>query len=214
VHEDHEEPPIFRLTPSWSQGSDILITSGGVSMGDKDLVKPLLERKGTVHFGRVKMKPGKPLTFATLEVGEGPTVRRMLVFGLPGNPVSSLVTFHLACVPAIRKMSGWKDPSLRRIQVRVSCDLKMDPHRPEYHRATLAWTIGSDGMGELVAESTGGQLSSRLLSARSANALLEIPAAAGIIPKGTLVSALLIGDLRTMGVPQAIPVTTVEPPNP
>lgn len=63
-------------------GADVVITSGGVSMGDTDLVKPLLERLGTVHFGRVLMKPGKPLTFATLTVpADG---RRVLFFGLPG----------------------------------------------------------------------------------------------------------------------------------
>ncbi len=56
--------------------------AGGVSMGDRDLIKPLLERNGTIHFGRVRMKPGKPLTFATLELEGG---RQMLVFGLPGG---------------------------------------------------------------------------------------------------------------------------------
>jgi gephyrin len=61
--------------------ADVIITSGGVSMGDKDLVKPLLERSGKVHFGRVLMKPGKPLTFATLEAQPD---HRVLFFGLPG----------------------------------------------------------------------------------------------------------------------------------
>ena len=89
--------------------ADILLTSGGVSMGDLDLVKPLLEHAGTVHYGRVRMKPGKPVTFATADVEHG----RRLVFGLPGNPVSSLVTFYLFVVPALRKMAGWQDPNLR-----------------------------------------------------------------------------------------------------
>ena len=70
--------------------ADVLVTSGGVSMGEFDYVKSLLEAAGTVHFGRLRMKPGKPLTFATVDV-DG---RRRLVFGLPGNPVSSLVTFY------------------------------------------------------------------------------------------------------------------------
>mmetsp|Transcript_30274 Transcript_30274/g.77729 ORF Transcript_30274/g.77729 Transcript_30274/m.77729 type:complete len:457 (+) Transcript_30274:179-1549(+) len=190
------------LDKAIQEGVNILVTSGGVSMGDKDLIKPLLERRGTVHYGRVKMKPGKPLTFATVEIGEGASARRMLVFGLPGNPVSSLVTFHLVCVPTIRKMSGWADPSLRRVNVRLGRALKLDPQRPEYHRATVKWVPFPDGTygGELVAESTGGQLSSRLLSARSANALLELPAAEGVIPQGAVVSALLIGDLCAMPV--------------
>uniref|UniRef100_A0A061S380 Molybdopterin biosynthesis protein CNX1 n=1 Tax=Tetraselmis sp. GSL018 TaxID=582737 RepID=A0A061S380_9CHLO len=178
-----------------AEGTDILITSGGVSMGDRDLVKPLLESRGTIHFGRVKMKPGKPLTFATLRVGEDQ--RQMLVFGLPGNPVSSLVTFNLVCLPVIRKMAGWRDPSLRRVHARVASALRLDPQRPEYHRATVRWAPRGDGRegGEFVAESTGGQMSSRLLSARSANALLELPAAEGVVPEGAVVSALLIGDL-------------------
>lgn len=62
-------------------GADVIITSGGVSMGDRDLVKPLLERSGRVHFGRVLMKPGKPLTFATIDVSD---TRRVLFVGLPG----------------------------------------------------------------------------------------------------------------------------------
>ena len=62
-------------------GADVVLTSGGVSMGDRDLVKPLLERRGTVHFGRVLMKPGKPLTFATLDVSDE---RRVLFIALPG----------------------------------------------------------------------------------------------------------------------------------
>eukprot|EP00879_Flechtneria_rotunda_P011488 GHRR01012001.1.p1 GENE.GHRR01012001.1~~GHRR01012001.1.p1 ORF type:complete len:319 (+),score=94.00 GHRR01012001.1:795-1751(+) len=64
-------------------GVDVLVTSGGVSMGDRDLLKPLLEAKGQVHFGRVLMKPGKPLTFATLDLSE--SGRKLLVFGLPGT---------------------------------------------------------------------------------------------------------------------------------
>ncbi len=81
--------------------ADVLVTSGGVSMGELDLLKPLLERWGIVHFGRVLMKPGKPLTFATLPARDAPTVTidptqpARPVFALPGNPVSSLVTFQL-----------------------------------------------------------------------------------------------------------------------
>lgn len=72
-------------------GADVVITSGGVSMGDTDYVKPMLEKMGTVHFGRVLMKPGKPITFATLKA-EG-TQRNVLYFGLPGAfPPYLLVT--------------------------------------------------------------------------------------------------------------------------
>ena len=104
-------------------------------MGDLDLVKPLLEHAGTVHYGRVRMKPGKPVTFATADVAQG----RRLVFGLPGNPVSSLVTFYLFVVPALRKMAGWQDPRLRQVKARLAQPLPLDAYRPEYHRATLIW---------------------------------------------------------------------------
>ncbi|MCB0128828.1 MAG: hypothetical protein KDE58_41465, partial [Caldilineaceae bacterium] len=114
---------------------DILLTSGGVSMGELDLIKPILEAVGTVHFGRILMKPGKPLTFATVPVATKP--RPTLVFGLPGNPVSSLVTFQLFVVPTIRKLAGWPDPHLRRVQAVLTQPLRLDPARPEYHRATL-----------------------------------------------------------------------------
>jgi gephyrin len=137
------------------------------------------------------MKPGKPVTFATVEVAG----RRKLVFGLPGNPVSSLVTFYLLAVPAIRKMAGWPDPHLRRVQAVLSQPLPLDPYRPEYHRATLTWDATlHGGVGGYRAESTGSQSSSRLLSLRTANALLELPQAEGELSAGAVVSALWIGD--------------------
>lgn len=172
--------------------ADVLLSTGGVSMGDLDLIKPLLERLGTVHFGRVRLKPGKPCTFATVE-REG---RRRLVFGLPGNPVSGLVTFHLLVVPALRKLAGWAEPNLRRVQAHLAQTLALDPVRPEYHRATVHWDATlNQGRGGYVAVSTGAQASSRLLSMRSANVLLELPQAEGTLPAGSVVSALVIGEL-------------------
>ena len=168
--------------------ADILLTSGGVSMGDLDLVKPLLEHAGTMHYGRVRMKPGKPVTFATADVEQG----RRLVFGLPGNPVSSLVTFYLFVVPALRKMAGWPDPRLRQVQARLAQSLPLDAFRPEYHRATLSWDADQ---ACFVAASTGSQASSRLLSMRTANALLALPQREGVMAAGEAVDALLIGEL-------------------
>ena len=168
--------------------ADILLTSGGVSMGELDLVKPLLEHAGTVHYGRVRMKPGKPVTFATADVEQG----RRLVFGLPGNPVSSLVTFYLFVVPALRRMAGWQNPRLRQVRARLAQPLPLDAYRPEYHRATLHWDTDQ---ACFVAASTGSQASSRLLSMRTANALLALPQREGILAAGELVDALLIGEL-------------------
>ena len=81
-----------------TKGCDILVTSGGVSMGEMDLVKPYVEKHGKVHFGRINMKPGKPTTF-----GE---INGALVFALPGNPVSAFVTAHLFVVVAAKIMGG------------------------------------------------------------------------------------------------------------
>jgi len=172
--------------------ADILFTSGGVSMGNLDLLKPLLDRTGVVHFGRLRMKPGKPCTFATVE-RDG---RQRLVFALPGNPVSSLVTFYLLGAPALRKLAGWSNPHLTRVQVCLSQPLRLDAYRPEYHRATVRWESSlHEGRGALLADSTGNQASSRLLSMRSANALLELPQGEGVLEAGTTVTALLIGDM-------------------
>jgi len=186
-------------------------------MGDRDLIKPLLARDGQIHFGRVKMKPGKPLTFATLSLPAAPagapgahSARSMLVFGLPGNPVSSFVCFNLVVLPALRKMAGWAQPMLRRVRVRLTAPLKLDPERPEYHRTTICYgacdALPGDG-GCWYAVSTGNQISSRLLSARSANALVELPQAEGALPKGAEVSALIIDDLGRMPVPHEVPLT-------
>lgn len=171
--------------------ADVLLTSGGVSMGELDLIKPILERAGKVHFGRIRMKPGKPLTFATVVIGG----QQKLVFGLPGNPVSSLVTYYLFVVPALRQLAGWPSPHLRRVQAHLAQPLPLDTYRPEYHRATLTWdhTLNG-GQGGYLAVSTGSQASSRLLSMRTANALLELPQAEGKLPAGAVVSALWIGD--------------------
>jgi gephyrin len=174
--------------------ADVLLTSGGVSMGELDLIKPILESTGRVHFGRIRMKPGKPLTFATIHQDSKEGTRPKLVFGLPGNPVSSLVTFYLFVVPALRKLAGWPNPQLQRVQAHLAHSLPLDPARPEYHRATLQWDSSlNQGNGGYLAVSTGSQASSRLLSMRTANALLELPQAAGEVAAGTVVSALLIG---------------------
>lgn len=173
------------------QEADVLLTSGGVSMGDLDLIKPLLEQAGIVHFGRIRMKPGKPLTFATIHSAD----QQKLVFGLPGNPVSSLVTYYLFVVPALRKLAGWPNPHLRRIQAHLAQSLRLDAYRPEYHRATVTWDNAlNDGRGGYLAVSTGSQASSRLLSMRTANVLLELPQAEGILPAGAVVSGLWIGE--------------------
>jgi len=92
-------------------------------MGPTDLAKPVIERnfKGTIHFGRVKMKPGKPTTFATIPNTKAAEGGQTPIFALPGNPASALVTFYLFVLPALRKLGGWKPDrcQLPRIRVQV-----------------------------------------------------------------------------------------------
>ena len=163
--------------------ADVLLTSGGVSMGTRDLIKPLLGELGTVHFGRIAFKPGKPTTFAT--------VREKLVFGLPGFPVSSLVSFEVFVRPALRLLQGDARPERARVRVWLDEPIVAAPDRPEYQRAIVAWEDG-----RLRARSTGSQSSSRLLSLRGANALLLVPADGRVHAAGDELDALLIGPLR------------------
>ncbi|TEA20766.1 Gephyrin [Colletotrichum sidae] len=175
--------------------SGLLITTGGVSMGELDLLKPTIERSlgGTIHFGRVAMKPGKPTTFATVPAKTtlGDRVTKA-VFSLPGNPASALVTFHLFVLPALRKLSGIEPAGLPRVPVTLAHDFGLDKARAEYHRAIVA--VGRDGA--LSATSTGGQRSSKVGSLRSANALLVLPKGSEPLKKGAKAEALLMGDIR------------------
>lgn len=174
--------------------ADVLITTGGVSMGELDLLKPTIERSlgGTIHFGRVAMKPGKPTTFATVSVkdNDGNRVSKT-IFSLPGNPASALVTFHLFVLPSLHRQSGVSPAGLPRVPVVLAHDFVMDA-RPEYHRAVV---VAGEG-GRLAASSTGGQRSSRVGSLRSANALVCMPGGKGRLEKGATVDALLMTAVR------------------
>lgn len=172
--------------------ADVIITSGGVSMGEKDYLKQVLDidLHAHIHFGRVFMKPGLPTTFATVDIDGA----RKLIFALPGNPVSAVVTCNLFVIPALRKMQGILDPRPTIIKARLSCDVKLDP-RPEYHRCILTWHHQEPLPW---AQSTGNQMSSRLMSMRSANGLLMLPPKTEQyveLHKGEVVDVMVIGRL-------------------
>ncbi|XP_057208109.1 gephyrin b isoform X3 [Triplophysa rosa] len=183
--------------------ADVIITSGGVSLGEKDFLKQVLDidLHAQIHFGRVFMKPGLPTTFATLDMDGS----RKLIFALPaevngrmsslaGNPVSAVVTCNLFVIPALRKMQGILDPRPTIIKARLSCDVKLDP-RPEYHRCILTWHHQEPLPW---AQSTGNQVSSRLMSMRSANGLLMLPPKTEQyveLHKGEVVDVMVIGRL-------------------
>ncbi|XP_046711893.1 gephyrin-like isoform X6 [Silurus meridionalis] len=172
--------------------ADVIVTSGGVSMGEKDYLKQVLDidLHAQIHFGRVFMKPGFPTTFATVDING----TRKLIFALPGNPVSAVVTCNLFVIPALRKMQGILDPRPTIIKARLSCDVKLDP-RPEYHRCVLTWHHQEPLPW---AQSTGNQMSSRLMSMRSANGLLMLPPKTEQyveLHKGEVVDVMVIGRL-------------------
>lgn len=102
------------------ESADLLLTTGGTSMGASDLLKPVVERQfgGTIHFGRVSMKPGKPTTFASIPTAQGERERKFM-FALPGNPASALVTFYVFVIPALRKLGGWPSERCHLPRVRV-----------------------------------------------------------------------------------------------
>lgn len=160
---------------------DIVITSGGVSMGDLDLVKAILFEDPSieVHFRRLYLKPGKPLNFATSG--------KALLFGLPGNPVSSLVTFEIFIRPTIRQMLGAHQVDRPLVPVVLEHEV-MGSDRIEYQRGIVS--VGPDG--RLQARNTGRQVSSRLASFVGMNALLVIPPREQQYQPGETVHAMLV----------------------
>ncbi|MCX7855408.1 MAG: molybdopterin molybdotransferase MoeA [Anaerolineae bacterium] len=189
VREAGGVPVSLGIVPDWPEAlrekigdaldqADVLITSGGVSEGDRDHIGPLLAELGTVHFHRVRQKPGKPFTFAT--------VRGRPCFALPGNPVSALVSFELYVRPALRRMAGHTRLRRPEMSVRLRHPVRPDPVRTEFVRAV----VERDGDGWW-ARTTGAQASSRLLSMLGANALLRVPPGP-VLPEGANVMAILI----------------------
>ncbi|CAI7592761.1 unnamed protein product [Penicillium glandicola] len=203
-----------------STSVDVIITTGGVSMGELDLLKPTIERSlgGTIHFGRVSMKPGKPTTFATVPfkpTGDATSSQQerqsKLIFSLPGNPASALVTLNLFVLPSLHKLTGlghssqslgskpWLAPQLGlpRVAVVLTHHFPLDPMRTEYHRAVVT---ASRSDGRLYATSTGveraGQRSSKVGSLAKANALVVLRPGRGVGIKGEIVEALLMGDVH------------------
>jgi molybdopterin molybdotransferase len=182
-HARDDEVELERSMRSALAEADVLLTSGGVSMGTRDLIKPLLEKMASIHFGRVSFKPGKPLTFATTSEGK-------VAFGLPGFPVSSLVTLEVFVRPALLKMGGAARVFRPRVEAALGHEIRPDPVRLEYQRATVTWEDH-----HFVARTTGLQSSSRLMSIVGANALLELQPGTEPLAAGTMVWALLLANL-------------------
>ncbi len=162
-----------------AQEADLILTSGGVSVGDYDLVKDIMREQGAIDFWRVNLRPGKPLAFGKL--GNTP------LLGLPGNPVSAAVTFELFARPALRKMQGFVQVLRPLVQARLLHDLRESGNRRHYVRAVVALQNGG-----FVARTTGPQDSHILTSMLGANALLIIPENSPPIQTGETVQAMLL----------------------
>lgn len=167
----------------WGMDADVLLSSAGVSVGELDLVREALTRAGAeLHLWRVSMRPGKPITFGSL--GD------RLVFGLPGNPVSAMVTFELFVRPALRRLAGLRSIDRPRLRARALEPIPNPGRRRGYLRVTLA----RDG-DEYVARLTGEQGSAILRSMVLADGLAVVPGDT-TIAKDEMVDVVVLRDLR------------------
>ena len=172
---------------------DALLTSGGVSMGNFDFVKVVLETLGTeaggeVHQFKVAIKPAKPLSFAVVSTG----LRKVPVFGLPGNPVSSMVSYQVVALPALKKLAGYRSPLPHRLPAVAVDDFERRPDG-KLHLLRVIAAMGPDG--RIVVRSAGAQGSHQLAALVAANALALVPDGDGIHTGGE-VQILLTGTLE------------------
>jgi molybdopterin molybdotransferase len=161
-------------------GCDAILTSGGVSVGDFDYVKVVLDRLGEMHWWQVAVRPAKPLAFGT--------VRGTPVFGLPGNPVSSLVSFELFARPALRQMAGHRE--LFRPEIPAIADEAL-LRRPDGKLHLARVVARTDADGRLHVRSSGGQGSHLLRAMALANALALLPDGDGV-PEGATVKVMVL----------------------
>jgi molybdopterin molybdotransferase len=167
-----DEQAISDAFQTASEIADVLITSGGVSVGEADFVKQTLDRLGQVDFWKIAMKPGKPLAFGT--------VNKAVFFGLPGNPVSVMATFYQIVLPSLRYLTGEHATSPLRLRVRSADKLKKHPGRQDFQRGILK----TDDTGELRVHTTGNQGSHILSSMSQANCFIILSTESSTVEAG------------------------------
>ena len=183
---DREDSLVDKLRQG--QDADMLLTTGGVSMGDYDMVKDILARDGEMVFWQVRVKPGKPLAFGRIKgVGRNGQAKNIPHLGLPGNTVSCVVSFELFVRPALLKMMGKKSLTKPTVKAIMEESVKNDAGRRIYDRA-----IVERRDGQYYARLTGPQGSGILTSMSRANALVLIPEDAEEIKKGEVVQAIML----------------------
>jgi molybdopterin molybdotransferase len=166
---------LYQALAEAANSTDAIITSGGVSVGEADFVKDILTTLGEVNFWKIAMKPGRPLAFGR--------IGNALFFGLPGNPVSVMVTFYYFVKPALRRLMGQADTETITVKVPCVTRLKKRPGRMEFQRGILA----RQADGNFVVRGTGDQGSGILSSMSRANCFIILPDDCGNIEAGTLV---------------------------
>ncbi len=159
--------------------ADAVISSGGVSVGDADYTKTVLDDLGEIGFWKIAMKPGKPFAFGKLP--------NSVFFGLPGNPVSALVTFHQLAILALTKMQNAQALKRTHLQVKCVSDLKKSSGRMDFQRGVLS----INDAGENVVESTGSQGSGILSSLARANCFIVLASEQGKVNAGEMVTVQL-----------------------
>ncbi len=162
-----------------ARGYDLILTSGGVSVGDFDLVKDIMAEQGQVNFWRINMRPGKPVAFG--HIGGVP------LLGLPGNPVSSAVTFELFGRPVLRKIQGHSKLFKPQVEVVLSDSVQDKAMRRHYVRAWVEWQDG-----HFLARTTGNQGSHVMTSLLHANALVIVPEGGVEIHAGDKAQAIML----------------------
>ncbi len=180
IARDTMEDVTARVEEGLARGADLFLTSGGVSMGDYDLVKRVLHKLGHIDFWRVRMQPGKPMAFGHLQ--------GVPLIGLPGNPVSAMVAFEEFARPAILKMLGRRCLHRPEIEVTLLDEAKAYSDRVRFLRAI----VSRDVTGAWVAHLTGPQGSGILSSMVRANGLAIIPKQRGSVPPGTRVRVQML----------------------
>ncbi len=175
-----DDPDSLRQTLlSAAASSDVVLTSGGVSVGEADFIKSILQQIGQMDFWKILMKPGRPLTFGQID--------NALFFGLPGNPVAVMVTFYQFVLPALKKMQGKIQPQKLRLQAISQSNIRKNPGRKEFQRAI----VSNHADGYLQVELTGRQGSGILTSMSQGNCFIVLPEQSGSIEVGDRVEVEL-----------------------
>lgn len=169
------------------ENADVVITSGGVSVGEADYTKEIMARLGEVLFWKIAMRPGRPMAFGKIASGG----KSAWLFGLPGNPVAVMVTFYFFARAALLRMMGSNDASLLPMQAVSESDIRKRPGRTEYQRGILSQ--GPDGRMQV--RITGSQGSGVLRSMSEANCMIVLPHDQGGVKAGSLVNVLLFDGL-------------------